>query len=69
MKCRCYTDKEVIEALKRHIKAAGNQDRFAREVGFTPSYVSDVVNEKKPLSDRMLDVLGFEWALKKKGAK
>lgn len=58
----------VLE-IKAHIEAefGGNQGRFARSIGFSPAYVSDVLTFKRPPSDRLLGILGLQRIVIKSG--
>lgn len=51
-----------MHMAKHDLSAAG----LAKKIGCTPSYLSGVINCKKPPSKRVLDEIGYEWVLKKK---
>lgn len=47
------TEDEVYERFRAAVKTEGVRG-FARRVGFTPSYISDMMHERRALSDRVL---------------
>lgn len=54
------TEQEAIERLRIACDAAGGQKQFAKQHGFTPGYVNDVLWGKRALADRILAALGIE---------
>jgi DNA-binding transcriptional regulator YdaS (Cro superfamily) len=42
------------------IKAEGSQKAFARRVGLSESYLSDILNRRREISPRILKFLGLE---------
>lgn len=51
------TEDEVFERFAQAVKRDGVRG-FARRVGFTPSYISDMMHKRRALSDRVLEELG-----------
>ena len=52
---------DPIEEIRAHIDAefGGNQGKFAKSIGFSAAYVSDVMTLKRPPSERLLAHLGL----------
>lgn len=58
---RCtMTEEQVYQRLLAAIEQAGGQRPFAGQIGVTPSYINDIVNKRRLLSDRILAVIGVE---------
>lgn len=53
-------DDQVYAYFLKLVDDAGGQRSFARKVGFTPSYINDMVHKRRPLSDQMLALIGIE---------
>jgi hypothetical protein len=49
---------DLYGLLRTAIAAAGSQDAWARGAGLAPSFVSDTLAARRPLSDRILAALG-----------
>ncbi len=43
-----------------HVYHSKSKAAFAREHGFNIPYLSDVLNGRRPLPDRLLDIVGLE---------
>lgn len=58
---------EPVEVIRSHIDAAfeGNQSAFAKETGFSPTYISDVLSGRRAASEKLLGVLGLKRAVVK----
>lgn len=54
------TEEEVYQRLLAAIERVGGQRSFAKRIGVTPSYVNDVVNKRRLMSDRILATIGIE---------
>lgn len=54
------TEEQVYQLLLEEIGQAGGQRAFAQRVGVTPSYINDVVNKRRLMSDRILSAIGIE---------
>jgi len=54
------TEEQVYQHLMSAIEQAGGQRPFARLLGVTPSYINDVVNKRRLISDRILAAVGIE---------
>jgi len=54
---------EAIKKLKTMCDHAGSQKAVAEELGITPAYLSDILNERTHISDRIAAALGFRWML------
>ena len=51
---------DVLEHLAAKCYAAGGQAKWAAANGLSPSFVSAVLQRRKPPSDKVLDALGLE---------
>lgn len=54
------------EALEAHVKRLGSQKNAAADLGFPESYISEVRLERKQPSAKLVDKLGFKWAIVRK---
>jgi hypothetical protein len=50
---------DVLRRLRCAIDEAGSARAWAREHGFSSTYLSEVVNGTRSVSDRMAQALGF----------
>lgn len=55
-----FGETEVREQLHAAIAEVGGQQAFAKRHGFSSAYISDVVRNRRDLSDRLLAALGIE---------
>ncbi|QRE76839.1 hypothetical protein [Methylobacterium aquaticum] len=53
-------DEDVRAALEAAIEKAGSAGAWARQVGLSPGYVSDVRLRRRALGPALLDALGVE---------
>jgi transcriptional regulator with XRE-family HTH domain len=54
-------EQDLIKKLKGHIYSEyGSARAFAREVGLSNTYISQVLNGDKPLTDTILAHVGFK---------
>ena len=51
---------DVYQALNAACKQRGAQAEFARQLGVSEAYISQMVNSSKPLSDDLIAALGFK---------
>lgn len=54
------TEEEVYQLFLDEVAKAGGQRALAKRLELTPSYINDVVNKRRLISDRLLDFLGIE---------
>ena len=54
------TQPDPLTELRAAIEAAGTQTRFAEDSGFPQSYISAVMREERPPSDKLLSYLGLK---------
>jgi hypothetical protein len=54
------TEEEVFQRFVQAVKTTGGTRAFGRRVGFTPSYISDLMHKRRMLSDRILEEIGIE---------
>ena len=54
---------EAIKKLKSMCAEAGSQKAIAKQFGITPAYLSDILNDRTHMSDRIAHNLGFRWML------
>lgn len=50
---------EILADLSLRVLKAGSVKEYAKSIGFSPSYISDVMRVKRPPSDRLLTALGY----------
>lgn len=50
---------DVLVILCRAIARAGSQDAWAREIGISPQYLSDMLHGRRELSDAVLAPVGL----------
>jgi len=53
------TVEDVLELMRREVKACGSQQAFASKVGITQGYVNDILKRKRELGPKILDALGL----------
>jgi len=56
---RHYTEGEVLKELRERIDAEKQQAVVARQLGFTPQFLNDVVGGRRPITERLANSLGF----------
>ena len=44
--------------LRKGVKKAGSQTAYAQSLGISPSYLNDLLKERRAFSDRLLKKLG-----------
>ena len=54
------TDKEFVQLVKKRAEELGSASALAREIGFTPAYLSDVFHGRRGVSDNLLSVFGYK---------
>ena len=54
---------EAVKRLKSMCAEAGGQKAIAEQFGISPAYLSDVLNERTHVSDRIAACLGLRWML------
>lgn len=52
------TEDEVLERLQAAVRKAGSLRAFATQHGFTASYIHDVLNHRRGVSDRIAEAVG-----------
>ena len=57
------TQEEAVGLICQAIDKAGSQNRFAKSVGLSQSFVSEVVARKRAPSPRLLETVGLRWAI------
>lgn len=55
-----HTTDKVLSELRKACDDAGSQLAWAEANGLSPSFVSDVLKERRDPSDRLSEALGFE---------
>jgi DNA-binding transcriptional regulator YdaS (Cro superfamily) len=53
-------EKKVIDLVRLGIQIEGSQKAYAKRVGLSESYLSDVLNQRRDISPRILKHLGLE---------
>lgn len=54
------SEQDVYDRFLAAILALGGQRNLANRANLTPSYINDMVHKRRPISDRMLKVIGIE---------
>lgn len=54
------TEDQVIERVRFEVKRSGSMRAYARTIGVTVSYVSDLLNGRRAPGPKILDPLGLE---------
>lgn len=54
------TEQDVLEQLRTAVRAAGNQQAYAAQIGISGQYLSDVLRGRREIGSKILDVLGLE---------
>ncbi len=52
------TERDVIERLRVAVQEAGSLRAFASQHGFTASYIHDVLNDRRGVSERIAAAVG-----------
>jgi lambda repressor-like predicted transcriptional regulator len=53
-------DADLILKLETEIRNSGSMRKWARENDFSPSYISDALNGRRPVAERLAAALGYE---------
>lgn len=53
-------DATLIVCIMDRIEARGSQKAVAEELGISPQYLSDILNGRRSVSDRVAEALGME---------
>lgn len=56
---KTFNSEQVISALKEACKAEGSQKAWANKHGLSSSFVTDVLQGRRGLTDRVLTALGL----------
>lgn len=54
------TEQDVLTRLRDAVMREGSQKAFARRHGISEQYVSDVLRQRRELSEKILDTLQLE---------
>jgi DNA-binding transcriptional regulator YdaS (Cro superfamily) len=57
---KSYSEAQVLAQLKTALIAHGSQRKAAKALGLNETVLSDVLNGRKQITERMLQVAGFE---------
>lgn len=57
------TSGEAVSLIEKAIEQAGSQNQFAKSLGISQSFVSEVIAGKRTPSPRLLEAVGLKWAL------
>ena len=59
---KTYTEGEVLKYLRERLDGprGKTQAAIARELGFSPQYLSDVVGERRVITKQLAEALGFK---------
>ena len=51
---------DVIQELQKRVERAGSQKQAAEELGISPQYLNDLLQERRGASDNVLEKLGLK---------
>lgn len=51
---------EARKIIEDMVNAAGSQRKVARSLGISDSYLSDIINERRDISDEVAKKLGYQ---------
>ena len=54
------TNEQMLERLRDEVREHGGQSKFARKLSVPQSFISDILNGKKPISPLVGAACGFE---------
>lgn len=56
-----YTEGDVLNSLRERISPprGTTQKEVARKLGFSPQFLNDVLNQRREITERLADSLGF----------
>lgn len=54
-----YNETQVLKLLRSAVNDAGSQRAFARQHGLTDEFLSMVLSQRKPVSERIAATLGL----------
>lgn len=54
------TELEVLERFKNAVREHGGQRAFAQKHHFSPSYINDIMFQRRKISETILPTLGVE---------
>jgi predicted transcriptional regulator len=55
---KSYTAQYVLEELNRRVSYR-SQKLVAADLGFTPQFINDIIKQRRLLSDKLAESLGF----------
>lgn len=56
---KTYTDGEVIQRLRERLDRGTTQAQLARDLGFSPQFLNDVLSNRRKLTGELASALGF----------
>ena len=59
---KTYTDGEVIQRLRERLDRSTTQAQLARDLGFSPQFLNDVLSNRRKLTEELASALGFHEA-------
>ncbi len=54
-----YSHAEMVERVRRLVGRCSNQTEAARELGTSPTYLSDILNERRDISEALAKKCGY----------
>ena len=54
------SESQLLDDLRERVRQFGRQAVVARELGFTPQYLCDVLGGNRPVSDKLASALGYD---------
>lgn len=56
---RVWTDADILQAMRTACAKAPSQAQWARSIGMTPSFVNDILNQRRPVNAAAANAVGF----------
>ena len=56
-----YTEGQVVQALREKLDRS-TQSAVAKQLGFSPQFINDVLADRRKLTTQLADALGFHEA-------
>jgi len=54
-----HDTEDPLAVLRELAKQAGSQQKLAKRLGYRPAYLSDVLNRRRDVTDKMLAKIGL----------
>jgi DNA-binding transcriptional regulator YdaS (Cro superfamily) len=54
------TEKKMMAEVRRLIRLVGSQKQAAIQLGITPQYLNDILHQRREISTRVADAMGYD---------